>query len=72
MARRQVSGPNAVGTGTHTIIIDEMGTGADTLRRRKPFTDAETERFTHHNRMFRAWPVRGSRDGTVNSKWSKR
>ena len=71
MARRVITGINPISGLDHVVIVDDAGMGAETLRRRARMTDAEVTKTTGHDRMMRQQPARGSREGTVNSKWSR-
>ena len=71
MARRVIVTPDQVNGGVHTVVHDDTGMGTETLRRKATFSDAEVLKTAGHSRMMRLQPARGSREGTVNSKWSR-
>jgi len=71
MARRSIVTPNAVHGGDHIVNVDDAGMGKAELNRKAAFSDVEVMKTAGHARMMRQQPARGSREGTVNSKWSR-
>ncbi len=70
MARRVISVPDQVNGGEHIVVHDDAGMGTAELNRKAAYSDAEVMKTAGHARMMRQQPARGSKEGTVNSKWS--
>jgi len=71
MARKVIVTPNALHGGDHIVAVDDKGMGTAELNRKAPLSDIETMKTAGHARMMRQQPARGSKEGTVNSKWSR-
>ena len=71
MARRPIVVPSPVHGGDHIVVVDDAGMGKAELNRKAALSDAEVMKTAGHARMMRQQPARGSKEGTVNSKWSR-